>query len=324
MNTPKISVIVPVYNVEKYLIRCVDSILGQTYKNLEIILVNDGSTDESGKMCDRYAKENENIKVVHRKNGGLAAARNSGLDIATGDYIAFVDSDDWIDSDMYEWMLSLATENNADIVRCGYYIDKEGEKPIPAYECTGKLLYTDEQRRCEMVRDSYKAASACTKLYKREIIADKRFDETMLANEDWGFNYDLLKNVKNTVYYDLPKYHYFQRSESIMRSKKNIRNRMNIIRVLNYFLESEMANQMVYEYALEGYANHMSGLLYYILISAGSRANEYKEVRKMIVQHRDEILHTIKDEKLKKKIRLICDLPIVYNIYSKTRLRLAR
>lgn len=114
----KISVIVPVYNSEKYLKRCVDSILKQTYQNLELILVDDGSPDDSPKICDDYALQDSRVKVIHQSNSGVAVARNTGIDLASGDYFTFVDSDDYIDSRMYEFMVNIASKYNCDIVMC--------------------------------------------------------------------------------------------------------------------------------------------------------------------------------------------------------------
>ena len=122
-NNPKISVIVPVYKVEKYLDRCVESIVNQTYKNLEIILVDDGSPDNCPVMCDEWAEKDERIRVIHKENGGLADARNAGMNIATGDYIGFVDSDDWIEPNMYEVLLKNALKYDADISRCGLSVN---------------------------------------------------------------------------------------------------------------------------------------------------------------------------------------------------------
>src|SRR5699024_8688641 len=115
-NMLKISVIVPVYNAEKYLHRCIKSILDQTYKNLEIILVDDGSIDTSGKICDYYDHKDERIKVIHKENGGQSSARNTGLTIASGDYVSFVDSDDWIVEDIYEYCINLIKTTNCDVV----------------------------------------------------------------------------------------------------------------------------------------------------------------------------------------------------------------
>lgn len=118
-NLELISVIIPVYNVEQYLVRCMNSVLNQTYKNLEIILVDDGSTDNSGIMCDEYAEKDSRVKVIHKSNGGLSSARNAGLDIAKGEYIGFVDSDDWISADMYSMLYELINRGNYDISICG-------------------------------------------------------------------------------------------------------------------------------------------------------------------------------------------------------------
>src|SRR5574344_1424030 len=112
MENPKVSIIVPIYNVEKYLDRCMESLLNQTLKDIEIIMVDDGSPDNCPKMCDEYAKRDKRVKVIHKKNGGLGYARNSGLDIATGEYVAFVDSDDYVDVNMYETLYNFAKDND--------------------------------------------------------------------------------------------------------------------------------------------------------------------------------------------------------------------
>ena len=113
-----ISVIVPVYNVEKYLDKCIQSILGQTYSNIELLLIDDGSTDSSGAICDKYVTQDSRVRVFHKSNEGVSAARNWGLDNAKGEWIAFVDADDWIDSDMYERMYNAAVQNQTDMVSC--------------------------------------------------------------------------------------------------------------------------------------------------------------------------------------------------------------
>ena len=125
-HNPLISVIVPVYNVAEYLSRCVDSILAQSYGNLQIILVNDGSSDDSGRICEEYAKKDTRIQVIHQKNGGLSSARNAGLDVSSGQYVGFVDSDDWIEPEMYEEMLALMERNAAQLVCAGRY-DVDGD-----------------------------------------------------------------------------------------------------------------------------------------------------------------------------------------------------
>ena len=130
----KVSIIVPVYNVEKYLDKCIESIVNQTYRNIEIILVDDGSPDKCPEICNEWAKKDDRIKVIHKENGGLSSARNAALEIAQGDYITFVDSDDWIENDMIQSMLTCAAKNDADIVCCGFYFDN--------VDTTGPVSYT--------------------------------------------------------------------------------------------------------------------------------------------------------------------------------------
>ena len=127
-----ISVIVPVYNVEKYLVQCINSILNQTIKNLEIILVDDGSLDNSGKICDEFSKKDDRIVAIHKENNGLSSARNAGLEIANGNYIGFVDSDDWLDEHMYEILLKLIKENNSDISCCDFFKTADSNDTMPS------------------------------------------------------------------------------------------------------------------------------------------------------------------------------------------------
>lgn len=119
MKKPLISVIIPVYGVEKYIAQCLESVINQTYKNLEIIVVNDGTKDRSAEIAKKYAAQDSRIKVYDFENGGISVARNRGLEIATGDYISYIDSDDWLDKRMYETLLKSAIQNNADMVKCG-------------------------------------------------------------------------------------------------------------------------------------------------------------------------------------------------------------
>lgn len=215
---PLISVIVPVYQVEKYLRRCTDSILSQTYKNLEIILVDDGSTDNSGKLCDEIASLDSRVKVIHKENGGLSSARNAGLEIAAGEYIGFVDSDDWIEPDTYEYMLSLVEANQADIVDidCQY-----------AYDADDAVTVTVEREQVYRQKDAlwrylYRGLSlqknapysACRKLYRRDVIGNVTFPEGK-NSEDLLFNYKVIKKCSVLVESNQVKYHYFQNNAGI-------------------------------------------------------------------------------------------------------------
>ena len=214
-NLKLISVIVPVYNVELYLERCIDSIIGQTYKNLEIILVDDGSTDKSGKICDIYENKDSRVRVLHKCNGGLSSARNKGLELATGEYIGFVDSDDYIALDMYERFYSFILED-VDLVCCGIVrIDKKGTKTLTG-NAKGTICLNNKQSVKELLMRRYLAFSACDKLYKRKIIGEIRFPDNRVC-EDLPFTYNVVKRCKKVVNIGSCKYFYSYRSDSISR-----------------------------------------------------------------------------------------------------------
>lgn len=147
MEQPRISIIVPVYNVESYLAQCIDSLIGQTYPALEILLVDDGSTDRSGEICDAYARRDDRIVVIHKENGGNTSARKAGLRAATGAYVQFVDSDDWVEPDLCASLMALAQEHGADLVRCGYFLDTEKTSKRQRDAMPTGVYRTDEERR---------------------------------------------------------------------------------------------------------------------------------------------------------------------------------
>lgn len=213
-----ISVIVPVYNVEQYLRQCLDSIINQTYRNLEIILVDDGSTDNSGAICDEYEQIDERVKVIHKENGGVSSARNAGLDACTsgGDYIAFVDSDDWIEYNMLEELYKEMIRINGDIIVCGYYIDQQDNTYINSN--TKKTFVGNDNilKNC-FYNKNFPNALGC-KLYNKKIFNKIRFPEGKLY-EDMLIILDVLE--KASVVHIMPRvfYHYRQQSNSIMNSK---------------------------------------------------------------------------------------------------------
>ena len=213
----KISVIIPIYNVEKYLKRCIESVMNQTYSNLEIILVDDGSPDNCGKICDEYQEKDSRIKVIHKKNGGLSDARNAGIKIATGEIISYIDSDDYIDKDMYEYMLSEMIREDADIVICGTKIDyDDGTTRIKNSE-SRKVLNTKDAL---IELNSFKSfdMAVWNKLYKREIIDGISFPIGK-KSEDYFVMYQYFDRAKKILILPEAKYHYIQRANSISRGK---------------------------------------------------------------------------------------------------------
>lgn len=230
----KISIIVPVYNVEKYLERCVKSILNQTYKDLEIILVNDGSTDLSGAICDRFALIDQRIHVIHKSNGGLSDARNVGLENAKGEYISFIDSDDFIHVGFCEALLSLAIEHNADIVQCEFqkvYESELGEfdKKTHCSLKTEEIISVNNIGALKnLFNENYlNTVVVWNKLYKRDLFNNVRFPKGKI-HEDEFTTYKVLYNSLKIVITLKKMYFYLQRSDSIMGQKFNV-NRLDVI-----------------------------------------------------------------------------------------------
>ena len=221
MNEPLVSIIVPIYRVEKYLPDCIDSILGQTYKNTEIILVDDGSPDKSPKIADEYAKKHENITVVHKKNGGLSSARNAGLDIATGKYILLVDSDDTIDKTLLSDIVPIAEDNNADIVVFGIFtqVIKDGivvAEKNGSHEKKKISNHAEAEREFEWLTQNGMWNYPVDKLYKRSTIEEKRIRYDSYYDrvcEDTVFLLDLFPYVNSVVVSDGCYYNYYIRSD---------------------------------------------------------------------------------------------------------------
>ncbi len=212
-----ISVIVPIYKVETYLNRCVESIVHQTYKNLEIILVDDGSPDNCPALCDEWAQKDNRIRVIHKSNGGLSDARNAGINIAVGDYIAFVDGDDWISFSYIELLYKAAKEHNADIAACDIKIVSSFEEPVESQKPISVCEYTPEKALQTVIQGKFFRAVAWNKLYKREQIAKYRFPIGKY-HEDEFFTYKVIAESTKLVFVDQKLYFYFQREGSIMNT----------------------------------------------------------------------------------------------------------
>lgn len=212
----KVSVIIPVYNVEKYLPRCIKSVLDQTYQDLEIILVDDGTKDNSGVMCDDYAKQDKRVKVIHKENGGLSSARNIGIEMSTGDALFFLDSDDFLSTKCIEKMACLMEENNADIsiIQMKYIPDNINDEIA---ECDNEKItvMNAEQAIEESLYQKLYTCCAPAKLYKRSVIGDIRFPLGKIS-EDLATCHLFLDNAKKIVYSNYYGYYYRQHESSIM------------------------------------------------------------------------------------------------------------
>ncbi|MDZ5254379.1 glycosyltransferase family 2 protein [Clostridium sp. LIBA-8841] len=215
---PKVSVIVPIYKVENYLNRCVDSIINQTYENLEIILVDDGSPDKCGEIADCYERNDRRIKALHKKNGGLSDARNYGMDFVTGDYVLFVDSDDWLKAGMIEVLVKNSIELNADVVQSGFYYAYENYLLYDNryyLEESKPIVLKREELMYELVVNERVKNFAWGKLYKTSLVKDISFKKGVLF-EDVFWAHKVMDRVNKYVIIHKPMCYYMQREDSIV------------------------------------------------------------------------------------------------------------
>lgn len=221
-TTPIVSVVVPVYNSAKYLSECIDSILAQTFKNIEIILINDGSTDCSASICDKYSLKHPNIKVVHKDNGGASSARNRGIDIARGVYIMFVDSDDTIVANMVENLYEIIIDNDSDISASLLRPTTDRERKLQNYDSTSAIVALLTRKI-----DS----SQCTKLYKTSLFTDLRFPEGV-TNEDIVFLVKVYSKIDRLTYVNENYYFYRMNLQSVTHSVEHVCDIYNNLEVI--------------------------------------------------------------------------------------------
>ena len=308
---PLVSVIVPVYNVEKYLDRCVESIVNQTYRNLEIILVDDGSPDNCPQMCDDWAKKDERIKVLHKSNGGVSSARNFGINESSGEYISFIDSDDYIRNDMLEIIIKVADKYNADMVRCSYNIDTYGKDEIVVAEVDDeiRIIKNREQFLNDLHWDGHKAAFIANKVFKRSSIGEIRFNENFVAGEDVLFVYSVLERSNIVVYYDIPLYFYYVHDEQC-----NSRTDFNyeVFKTFDYLTDQKPAILMYYKFFVF--------CCMAIRDSVNNDDDKFYEVRKQVIMKKHFIKNAIRIKKDKKnllKLYAICYFPSLYSFLIK-------
>lgn len=211
-----ISVIIPIYKVEKYLNRCIESVVNQTYQDLEIILVDDGSPDNCPQMCDEWAEKDERIKVIHKENGGLSDARNAGMDEISGEYVFFVDSDDWIHKDMLKMLMLFQNRYDVDIVECKALptSTEVTDAQIDIEKIALSVLDTKEAM-ASLLRDKPLRQTVWNKLYKRDIVDGVRF-EVGKYHEDEFWTYQVFDRAEKILFADVELYYYYQRQDSIM------------------------------------------------------------------------------------------------------------
>ena len=275
----ELSIIVPVYNVEDYLPKCIESLINQTYTNIEIILINDGSTDGSGLICEAYSKDNNKVRVVHKANGGLSSARNAGLDVASGEYIAFVDSDDWLDIDMYKTLIELLESNDADIAACGF---KEVFSDKTIFHSDSGLItsFNKEEAINSLVSDKNSVRfEVWNKVFKKELIDNLRFKDRQIF-EDVYFDRNIFLKLSKLVYIDKPFYNYLKTRDGNTNSHFN-ENKLKVFKEFDDFI-SDLKNNLLIEASkrFEAFALDFSIGLY----CDASRLGAPSEIKDVIVK----------------------------------------
>ncbi len=246
-----VSVIIAVYNVEKYLKRCLKSVINQTYKNIEIVLVDDGSKDSSGKICDEYKEKYENVVVTHKKNGGLASARNAGLELAKGEYVCFIDSDDWLEENYVEVLYNKIKENKSQVVRCEFYKNNKKEQKIETEGTDKETKYNKEQIRENLIPEILLGKRMCytwALMIKKDVAKKIKFDESKLLLEDTCFFLNLLLHIENIILIPNPLYHYYENTNSLTRSAKKIEKNMYHLLEINEYIQKELKKVNLDEY----------------------------------------------------------------------------
>lgn len=246
-----ISVIVPVYNVEEFLPTCVDSLLAQTYEDLEIILVDDGSKDASGNICEAYAKKDPRVRVIHKENGGLSSARNAGIDIARGEYLSFVDSDDWIEPETYEWLLELVRKYDVKLVCAGRYdVNYASGKKTKGLCPPREEVISGEELVRRIFRWDNIDSAACDKLYHRSLFRETRYPIGKVC-EDVPTTYRIALDAGKAAMCPKPVYNYLHRPGSITTSSvspKTFHFSEHTEKILSWILENRPALAAEAEY----------------------------------------------------------------------------
>jgi len=286
---PKLSIIVPVYKVEPYLPKCIDSILAQTFTDFELILIDDGSPDGCPRICDEYAAKDERIVVIHQENAGVSAARNAGLDAANGEYIGFVDSDDWIEPEMYEVMVASAIENDSDLVFCSWFDNSPDGSQISnrLFSDIPCVVSVDDFYRGLFSAPRTVAGSSCNKIFRKSEIRDS-FSRTIRICEDNLFVAEFISRDTRISYVPGNYYHVFARPESATRKDfsklvPSLEVRKEIISICG------AVSRIGRDYAEMDYLN----MAMYYYIQSGKDRKIKKQIHKYVWRHVASVLCNI-------------------------------
>lgn len=302
MGDNVVSVVIPVYNTKRYLEECVRSIMNQTYRNIEILLIDDGSTDGSAALCDYFAEEDSRIRVMHKPNGGLSSTRNIGIDLATGDYLLFVDSDDWLDPEAIEVLVNYARQNDVQIVRFNYIREYANRSISKKNTFLEERVYTGDA--CKTVRrqilgltgeelahpeNSKFLASCCVMLYKLDMLkrSGARFIGTQEIGsfEDGLFHFDVFADVKRFAFIDRPYYHYRKSNEASLTAnyRENYRDKQLCLFAI---IKENIKAENTWDFYNEAFQSHVLYATMEIIFNAMrnkvSFPEKYREVRSVL------------------------------------------
>lgn len=320
MDSFLISVIVPIYKAEKFLDKCVDSIVNQTYKNLEIILVDDGSPDNCPAMCDAWAKRDNRITVIHKENGGASSARNVGLDNASGDYIAFVDADDYLESDTYRVMFEDIISTNADAAGCSMVRENEGS--VKEYWGNENAQLEVKSRDEILISINSTLELVCihtgTKLYSKNVVKDIRFDESLRYCEDILFNYQVALNINKMACHLLPNYHFVYNSASATQNRVEA-NKFDELKVQDKIISITPEELLLYSY--RGEVLKSINKLKEILTDNVYTNDDIKMLRKRVLSHKRDVFKSgLYSKATKLKVIFLAAFPhmfvLLYKLYG--------
>lgn len=315
-HEPLISVIIAVYNPGKYLRPCLDSIVNQTYKNLEIILVDDGSTDDSLSICNEYAEKDQRVIVHHKENSGVSATRNQGIRMAHGDYFSFIDSDDYLDTDTYEYLINLINTHKVDIVTHEHFITYPGKEithtsPDSAY---GRF---DRKQSMDVV--IHYSPFAWNKLFPKKCIEDLWFNETICRGEDTLFTICAFDKADSVHFDKRPMYHYVQSEESAVRGhfRTSQLTAVNLLPIYDTFFSQKYPE--LYDYAMSSILNIILTLYFDIKCDKASFRKEEKKLIKTFKEWYPKINYSNITPKRRKALKFFKISPAVFSITKKAK-----
>ena len=298
----KVSIIIPVYNVQAYIERCLKSVTNQTYMNLEIILIDDGSTDESGKICDEYAKKDKRIKCFHKQNGGLSSARNYAIKYITGNYVMYIDSDDWIKNNTIEVLVNLLEGNDFDIIEFGYQYVDENEKNIGKIEFHSSIINKTDEILKEFFYGRSITEVVWNKIYKAKLIKKIKFVEGR-KYEDYMYTPEVLSQCNNIKIINDIFYYYLQRAGSIVNSNFN-NDIFDKIYAGEYVEEFCKNNQEKYYYIARIRLMFCYIAVYQKIYNSDIRKEDKKIYKQKIKEKYNEIFKSVRNTNAFKKLLL--------------------